>query len=193
MIDIDGKIVALDVIEEYFVCDLNACKGICCVEGDAGAPLTEEEIHVLEDIYEDVEPFLRPEGRAAIEKQGHWVIDADGDYTTPLVEGKECAYVIFEKGIALCGIEKAYREKKIDFQKPISCHLYPIRITSYEKFDAVNYDRWPICAPACACGDRLKVPVYKFVKTALIRKYGEDWFKQLEIAANMLNEEKNKS
>lgn len=192
MIDIDGKVVALDVIEEHFVCDLNACKGICCVEGDAGAPLTEEEIHILEDIYDDVEPFLRPEGRAAIDKQGHWVIDDDGDYTTPLVEGKECAYVIFEKGIALCGIEKAYREKKVDFQKPVSCHLYPIRITEYKKFEAVNYDRWPICAPACACGDQLKVPVYKFVKTALIRKYGADWYKQLEEAARLLEQEKNK-
>jgi hypothetical protein len=192
MIDIEGKIVSLDVLEEKFVCDLNACKGICCVEGDSGAPLDENEIHVLENILEDVKPYMEPDGIAAVEKQGAWVIDTDGDYVTPLVEGKQCAYVYFEKGFALCAIEKAWKEKKVDYQKPISCHLYPIRIKEYKRFDALNYDRWEVCAPACSCGKKLKVPVYKFVKGALIRKYGEDWYSQLEEAAALVEEERRK-
>lgn len=184
MIEIEDKILSRDLFEKKFVCDLNACKGACCVEGSSGAPLTEEEIYILEDIYEEVKPYLPSKGAKAIEKHGHWVIDADGDYTTPLVgEEKECAYTIFENGMALCGIEKAYKEGKISFKKPISCHLYPIRITQYQKFEALNYDVWHLCKPACACGEKLQVPVYKFLKEAIIRKYGEEFYTMVEAAA----------
>ena len=184
MIEIEDKILSLDLFEKKFVCDLNACKGACCVEGMSGAPLTEEEIHILENIYEDVKPYLTQKGIKAIEKQGQWVIDGDGDFTTPLVGGdKECAYTIFENGIAFCGIEKAHKEGAVDFKKPISCHLYPIRTKQYKKFEALNYDVWKLCKPACACGEKLQVPVYKFLKDALIRKYGKEFYKMVEAAA----------
>ena len=154
------------------------------MEGSSGAPLEEEEIHILEKIYEDVKPFLNQKGIKAIEKQGHWVIDADGDYTTPLVAAeKECAYTIFENGFALCGIEKAFKAGVIDYRKPISCHLYPIRTRQYAKFEALNYDVWHLCEPACACGEKLQIPVYKFLKDALIRKYGEEFYKMVDAAA----------
>ena len=184
MIEIEDKVLSLEIFEKKFICDLTACKGACCVEGSSGAPLTEEEIHTLEDIYEDIKSFLLPKGIKAIERQGQWVIDADGDYTTPLVaEEKECAYTIFENGIALCGIEKAYKAGATAFRKPISCHLYPIRTRNYDRFEALNYDVWHLCEPACACGEKLQVPVYKFLKEALIRKYGEEFYKLVELAA----------
>jgi hypothetical protein len=184
MIEIGRTMIATALLDQKFVCDLTACKGACCIHGDSGAPLEQAETEILEAIYPAVKPYMVPAGIAAVEEQGKWVIDSDGDYVTPLVGGdKECAYVYFDdKGTALCAIEKAWKEGKIDYQKPVSCHLYPVRITSYKRFDAVNYDEWEICAPACACGDKLQVPVYRFVKTALIRKYGEDWYAQLEEA-----------
>lgn len=185
MFQLGKTIVSEEIIERDFVCNLSACKGACCVEGDAGAPLTEEEVEVLRDIYPKVKPFLREEGIASIEKQGTHIETELGELETPLVDGNECAYVTFdEKGIAGCGIENAYNAGKIDFQKPVSCHLYPVRITEYSEFSALNYDRWPICDPACALGKELQVPVYKFVKTALIRKYGENWYAELEKIAS---------
>lgn len=184
MIAIDNTLVSEDLLEKKFVCDLNACKGACCVEGDSGAPLEKEEAKILDEIYEKIKPYLRPQGIEAIEEQGKYIIDVDGDLVTPLVKGKECAYVYFdEQNTACCAIEKAFKEGKIKFQKPISCHLYPVRISHYKNYDAVNYHAWNICKPACSCGSKLNIPVYKFVKTALIRKYGQDWYKQLEFAA----------
>lgn len=182
MIVIDDTIVSEHLLEKKFVCDLNACKGECCVAGDSGAPLDEEEIGILEDIWEEVKPYLPKDGVKAIEKQGVSVIDSDGDFTTPLVKGKHCAYTIFDQGIAKCGIEQAYYDKKISWKKPISCHLYPVRIDKHKTYDAVNYHKWDICKPACECGAKLDVPVYKFLKDPLIRKYGKDWYKQLELA-----------
>lgn len=185
MIEIEDKVLSRDIFEKKFVCDLNACKGACCVEGSSGAPLEKEEVKILEKIYEDVKPFLNAKGIKAIEKQGTWVIDADGDKVTPLVsKEKECAYTIFENGFALCGIEKAYKAGATDFRKPISCHLYPIRTRKYAKFEALNYDVWHLCEPACACGEKLQVPVYKFLKEALVRKYGEEFYKMVEAAAD---------
>lgn len=181
MFQLGKTIVSEEIIERDFVCNLNACLGACCVEGDAGAPLTEEEVEILRDSYPKVKAFLCKEGIAAIEKQGTHIETETGELETPLVDGNECVYVTFnEKGIAGCGIEQAYNAGAIDFQKPISCHLYPIRITEYSEFSALNYDRWPICDAACALGKELQVPVYKFVKTALIRKYGENWYAELE-------------
>ncbi|MEM1001910.1 MAG: DUF3109 family protein [Bacteroidota bacterium] len=181
-----GKtIVSEDIIEKEFVCNLSACKGACCVEGDAGAPLDEEEITILKDIYPKLKSYLRPEGIKAIEEQGTSIVTVFGEHETPLVEGKECAYTIFDDhGKAQCGIEKAYNGGAVDWKKPLSCHLYPVRLKDYSKFTAVNYNSWDICDDACALGASLKVPIYKFVREALIRKFGADWYKQLEQIAD---------
>ncbi|MBS1658598.1 MAG: DUF3109 family protein [Chitinophagales bacterium] len=184
MIVIDKTIVSDDLLDKEFVCALDKCKGACCVEGDSGAPLEWEETAILESIYEQVKPYMTEEGKAAVEKYGTWLIDSEGDLVTPLINGvRECAYTYFENGIAKCAIERACRDGKIDFQKPISCHLYPVRITKHENYDAVNYNRWNICSPACANGRELGISVHEFVKTALIRKYGQEWYNQLEGAA----------
>ncbi|MFM2016458.1 MAG: hypothetical protein RL007_114 [Bacteroidota bacterium] len=191
MIEIGKTLVSLDVVEKQFVCDLNACKGACCIHGDSGAPLEDGEETILEEIYDDVEPYLTEKGKKAIKKYGKWLVDSDGDKVTPLVGGdKECAYTIFENDIAFCGIEKAYRDGKVKWAKPVSCHLYPIRITNGKRNVLVNYEKWDICKPACACGEKLQVPVYKFVKNALIRKFGKDWYQQLELAADYIESKK---
>lgn len=189
MISIGDTLISEDILEKQFVCDLTACKGACCVEGDAGAPLEPEEVKILADEYEKVKPFLRPEGIQAIEEQGTHVIDElDGEPITPLVNDAECAYVVFdENGTTLCGIEKAWKEGKTDFRKPVSCHLYPIRVQKYSSFEAVNYHKWKICSAACTLGESLKLPVYKFTKDALIRKYGSEWYGDLEKAAEHLS------
>ena len=173
-----------DIFKENFVCNLTRCKGACCIEGDAGAPLERRELSMLEEVYPAVKPYMTEKGIAAVEEFGTWVRDFEGDITTPCVDGnKECAYVTWENGITKCAIEKANEEGEINWKKPISCHLYPIRITSYPEFDILNYDRWNICSSACSLGRELKVPVYKFLKDPLIRKYGEDWYRELEEAA----------
>ena len=184
MISIKNTLVSEELLEQEFVCDLSACKGACCVEGDGGAPLNEEELETLELIYEDVKPYITEKGIKSIEAQGKWVVGQDGGKETPLVRGKECAYVFFDQNkIAKCAIEVAYREGKIKYKKPISCELYPVRVSSYSEFDAVNYHKWHICKPACDCGQKLKIPVYKFLKEPLINKYGLDWYKALDFAA----------
>mgnify|MGYP001266680301 CR=1 FL=1 len=185
MISLGNTLLSEELFSEQFVCDLQKCKGACCVEGDAGAPLEPAEVDILKKEYSNFENYLRPEGRAAVEEQGTHVIDPmDDEPVTPLVNGAECAYVVFdEKGTTLCGIEKAWRDGKTSFRKPVSCHLYPIRIQRYKSFDAVNYHQWQICAPACDLGKELKVPVFRFAKDSLIRKYGEKWYQELEILA----------
>ncbi|ODS89420.1 DUF3109 family protein [Chryseobacterium lacus] len=185
MIQIDDKLISEDIFAQEFVCNLTKCKGACCVEGDVGAPLDKEETKILEEIFDKVKPYLRPEGVKALEEQGTWTVDPmDGDFVTPMVNGEECAYVIFdERGITKCGIEKAYEDGAIDWQKPISCHLYPIRVMEYSTFTAMNYHEWPICSDACALGKELQVPVYQFLKTPLIRKYGEEFYTTLSEAA----------
>jgi len=180
MILIDNTVISDDIKEQFFVCDLDKCKGACCVEGDLGATLEKKELEILEENYQKVKPFLNKEGIAAIEKQGTYIVDKEGDYSTPTVSGKECAYAIYDdKGILKCGIEQAYFAGKTKFRKPISCHLYPIRITKYDHYDALNYDRWHVCSPACGLGEKLGVPIYKFLKDSLIRKYGEEWYEEL--------------
>jgi len=185
MIAIDDTLISEDLFDKKFVCDLNACKGACCVAGDSGAPLDKDELPKLEAVLEAVKPYMVKKGVKAIEKHGPYVIDSDGDYTTTLVSDKaECAFVYFDdKKIAKCAIEKAYEEGKIKWKKPISCHLYPIRISQHKGYEAVNYNKWDVCEPACVCGKKLDVPVYKFLKEPLIRKYGKEWFKQLEKSA----------
>ena len=184
MIQIDDKLIFEDLFSEEFVCNLAKCKGICCVEGDAGAPLEEDETKILDEIYPKIKPYLRPEGIQAIEEQGTYTLDFEGDLVTPLVNNAECAYVIFdEKGYTKCAIEKAYEDGVIDWQKPISCHLYPIRITEYSNFSAINYHEWDICSDACTLGKELGVKVYQFLKKPLIRKYGEEFYQTLSEAA----------
>jgi hypothetical protein len=187
MIAIDRTLISEDLLDKKFVCDLNACKGACCVAGDSGAPLDKEELKILDSIVENVKPYMVKKGIKAIEKHGTYVVDGDGDYTTTLVSpGAECAFVFFDENkIAKCAIEQAYYDGKIGWKKPISCHLYPVRITKHKEYDAVNYDKWSVCKPACSCGEKLDVPVYKFLKEPLIRKYGKDWYKELEKSAKI--------
>ncbi len=174
-----NNLISEDIAQSYFICDLTKCKGACCVEGDLGAPLEKGELPLLEEIYERVKPFLTKAGIKAIETQGKYVFDREGEYSTPTVDGKECAYVVKENGILKCGIEKAYEAGETDFRKPISCHLYPVRVTKYKNYDALNYDEWHICNPACKLGAKRKVPLYRFLKDALIRKYGREWYDKL--------------
>ena len=188
MVQIDDKIISLDVFEQQFVCDLSACKGACCVEGDSGAPLESEEADILAKIYDKVKPFMREKGIREVEQQGFSVIDKDGDLTTPLVNNKECAFVYFDESkTAKCSIEKAFREGLIPFNKPISCHLYPIRVKEFNDYKALNFEEWKICEPACACGSKLDVPVYRFLKEPLIRAFGERFYEELQIVESELN------
>lgn len=181
MIIIDDKYISDEVIEEQFVCNLSACKGACCVAGDCGAPLDKAEVKTLKKVYPLVKPYLREEGIREIEKTGTNTVDDEYGYVTPIVNNGICAYAtINELGVVGCGIEKAYNDGIVDFKKPISCHLYPIRVKKYETFEAVNYDRWDICSPACKNGKQLQVPVYRFLKDAIIRKYGEEFYTVLD-------------
>lgn len=185
MIEVQHTLVHEDVVKENFVCNLNKCKGACCIEGDSGAPLEQTELAILDEIYPIVKPYMTSKGIEAVEQQGTSVKDFEGDLTTPCVDkNKECAYVTWENGITKCAIEKAYEDGKISWKKPISCHLYPIRITAYPEFDVLNYDRWNICKSACSFGNELKVPVFQFLKEPLIRKYGAAWYDMLEQKVN---------
>ncbi|QRR03619.1 DUF3109 family protein [Dyadobacter sandarakinus] len=180
MILIENTCISDDIEDQLFVCNLEKCKGACCVEGDSGAPLDESELAILDEIYPQVAPYLTEAGKQVIAREGTYTKDLDGDYVTPIIDGKECVYAIYdERGILKCAIEEAYNDGKISYKKPISCHLYPIRVTKYEEFHALNYDRWEICSPACSLGSELGVPVYKFLKAPLIRAYGEHWYEQL--------------
>ncbi len=189
MIEIDDKIVSADLLRECFACDLTQCKGICCVEGNAGAPLEMDEVDVLEEEWENYRPYMTPEGIEAVERQGCMVVDPDGDYTTPLVDDAECAFSCEENGITYCAIERAWKEGKTSFRKPISCHLYPIRLASFSNGSiGLNYHRWEVCRPACECGKRLGIPVYRALKEPIVRRFGEDFYHQLEAAADLLAE-----
>jgi len=188
MIEVGSVLVHEDIVRENFVCNLKKCKGACCLQGDSGAPLNHDELHILDEIYPKVKPFMTAKGIATIEETGTYVTDFEGDYTTPCVDtNKECAYVTWENGITKCAIEKAYEYGAINWKKPISCHLYPIRITKYPEFDVLNYDRWSICSPACSFGNELKVHVHEFLKEPLIRKFGEEWYRELEEAVEAYN------
>ncbi|TNF29060.1 MAG: DUF3109 family protein [Bacteroidetes bacterium] len=190
MFAIQNTLVSLDLLERHFVCDLQACKGACCVKGDAGAPLTDEEIALLEDLIDDIQPYLDEEGHAAIAQNGVFEIDVDGDKGTTLLKNGRCAFALVdENGMVSCGIEKAHSEGAIHFKKPISCHLYPVRITEYDNYDAINYNKWSICSPACSCGAKLQVPLYRFLKDALIRKYGTEWYEELEMIDQLYKEQ----
>lgn len=181
MIVLQNTVISDDVRDQFFVCNLEKCKGACCVEGDLGAPLEEEELAVLQESYEQIKPYMTGAGKHAVEEQGLYIKDWEGDYSTPTINNRECAYAIYDENKKLkCAIEQAYNDGKISWKKPISCHLYPIRVTKYDNFEALNYDRWGICSAACSFGQDLGVRVYQFLKEPLIRKYGESWYKELE-------------
>ncbi len=181
MMEIGDKVVSLDLINCRFVCDLDRCKGVCCVDGESGAPLEAGETETLDREYPNIRPYLREEGNRAIAKQGTWVVDTDQETVTPLVEGKECAYAVFEGDIAYCGIERAWEAGVTSFRKPVSCHIYPMRVKNYRGFTGMNYDRWKICDPAREHGEKEDVPVFRFLREAIERKYGEEFYRKLEI------------
>lgn len=183
MLQVGSSLVSLDLIEKQFVCNLSRCKGACCVLGDSGAPLEEDEVGLLESEYDKVKPYLRNISIEAIEKNGKWQVDSDGDKVTTLVDNKECVFVVFEKGVATCAIEKAYFDGKTTFRKPVSCHLYPVRLTKYSNFVAVNYHEWDVCKHAIKLGGKLEQPLFVFLKEALIRKFGKEWYDELELSA----------
>jgi hypothetical protein len=184
MIQIDDVVVSLDVLQEKFLCDLGACKGECCIEGDAGAPVEQDEVAKLEEVLPIIREDLSPEARAVIDKQGVVYVDEEGDLVTSIVNGKDCVFTYYdEKGTCFCAIEKAYRAGKVDFYKPVSCHLYPIRVGNYGPYKAVNYHRWNVCKAAVLLGKKENVPVYKFLKEPLIRKFGQEWYDALEEVA----------
>ena len=187
MVQIDDVVVSLDVFREKFICNLDACKGQCCIEGDAGAPLEEEEVAELEKVRPVIWDQLSPQAREIIDRQGVCYTDQDGDLVTSIVNGKDCVFTCYdEKGCCYCAIEKAYRDGKVDFYKPVSCHLYPIRVGNYGPYKAVNYHRWDVCKAAVILGQKENVPVYKFLKEPLIRKFGEAWYNEMESVAEEL-------
>lgn len=192
MIEIDNVLISDEIVEEHFVCDLIKCKGACCVDGDAGAPLENKELKELEEAYNQVLPYLTKEGRLKIEQEGKYIYDHEFGWVTPTISNGMCAYgTIDKKGIVKCGIEQAYNDGKINWKKPISCHLFPIRIKKTNKTELVNYEpREDLCSPACALGKKLKVPVYQFLKEPIIRKYGNDFFEALDATAHHFKENK---
>ncbi len=182
--------VHTDILKEYFVCDLASCKGKCCVEGDYGAPLEPEEINEIRKELEHIKAFMSAEGVRWLEEHDFFEKDPDAEFVTSCIEGKDCVFSIVSKeGIYQCAIEIAHNQSGISIKKPVSCHLYPVRVRKYQNLIGVVYDRWSICSPACRLGAREKVPVYRFVKEALIRKFGEDWYSELEDIADILKKE----
>lgn len=187
MLQIEDTIISLDLLEESFLCDLSACKGICCVEGDSGAPVEENEIQELEAVLPFIWNDLSDKAKEIIDQQGVVYLDEDGEYVTSIVEGEDCVFTYYDQnGVCKCAIEKAYREGKTSFYKPVSCHLYPVRVAQYKGFRAVNYHRWNVCQAACVLGKRENLKVYQFLKEPLIRKFGEEWYNHLLQAAKEL-------
>jgi len=190
MLRINDTIFSFNILEKKFRCNLAACKGNCCRYGDSGAPLSNDEAKILEDILETIKPYLTPEGIAAIEEKGTSITDFENEKVTPLIGNEECAYTIKDGGIFLCAIEKAWSEGKVAFRKPLSCHLFPIRIKQYSDFKAVNYEELAICSPARLSGEREGLYVYKFLKEPLIRALGEEMYNDLCISADELRKNK---
>jgi hypothetical protein len=196
MIAINNILISDEIVQEQFVCDLSKCKGGCCVDGDAGAPLNKDELQKINEVYDAVLPYLPEESKRELERQGNYVYDKDFGWVTPTIESKVCVYGIIDKnGIVKCGIEQAYNDGKVQWKKPISCHLYPIRIQQSrdKQTDYVNYEpREDLCSAACTLGKKLKVPVYAFLKDALIRKYGSEFYETLEATASHMDEKRQK-
>lgn len=180
MLQIQNALVSLDLAEEFFCCDLDQCLGACCIEGDAGAPVTPEEIMKLEEVLPDIKADLMPRAVEAIEEEGVAYTDEEGDLVTTIIDGRNCAFSCYaEGGKCLCAIDKAYREGRVGWRKPISCYLYPLRLTEYPTFTAVNYHRWKICRSAVANGKRLGIRLYQAMKEPLIARFGPEWYAEL--------------
>ncbi len=181
MIEIDGKVINTEIFRRRFICDISKCKGTCCYDGDSGAPLEEDELEKLTEVYPTVRPYLSDEENEEIAKQGLWVTDRDGDLVTPIIRGCECVYTNREEdGTWSCAIEKAYREGKTKWRKPISCYLYPIRVSRTRKYEMLNFHEWEVCCPAIELGEKVGTPAYKFLKDPIIAKYGEEFYNELE-------------
>ncbi len=190
MIQIRDTILSDDIFKEHFICDLNKCKGACCVEGDSGAPLEQEEFEQINSILSEIWNDLSPQARELINKQGIAYVDEDGELVTSIINGRECVFTFFdENGICKCAIDNAYREGRTSVPKPISCHLYPIRLKKYNDFTAVNYNKWHICKPAVRFGKKENIKIYQFLKEPLIRKFGEEWYAEVCEAAKLLEKE----
>ncbi|MFR9620340.1 MAG: DUF3109 family protein [Rikenellaceae bacterium] len=191
MIEIDDKIVSVDILRESFACDITKCKGICCVEGDSGAPLEIDEVDLLEEYYDSYKPYMTAEGREAVARQGFMVVDEDGDYTTPLVDNAACAYAYEQEGITLCAVERAWLNGECAFRKPISCHLYPIRLINFSNGSVgLNYHHWHVCHSACDNGRKLGIPIYKSLREVIVRRFGEEFYHDLEVAEELVKESK---
>ncbi len=181
MVQIGDKIVSKELFNQKFICHLEKCEGNCCVFGDFGAPLEEYEVELIEKHVEAIKPFMRTEGLREVSRQGSWVVDPDGDRVTPLVGREECAYALFEGDIASCAIEKAYEKGAIPFQKPISCHLYPIRVNPLKSGVALNYHQWSVCEPARILGEKMDMPVFRFLRDPITRVYGASFYQEMEV------------
>ena len=190
MLRIGDTIFSLDIIEKKFSCDLQHCRGVCCRYGDSGAPLTADEVDILEKILPEVKPFLRSDGKSAIEEQGTSITDSDKDLVTPLIDNMDCAYSVFGGEVLMCGIEKAWSEGKISFRKPLSCHLFPIRVKQFSGFTAVNYQELSICSGGREKGKRAGIYLYEFLKEPMIMAFGEKIYQELCISAEYLRRER---
>ena len=180
LIEIGNKIVSTDIFSEQFTCDLNKCKGACCVKGNGGAPLNEKEVEKIQNNIEKIKPYMSKSGIETINREGVYYLDEEDTPATKLIDKKECCFVYFDEDeIAKCSIETAYKAGDINFNKPESCHLYPIRTKEFNEFTAINYETWDICSPACSLGKSLKVPVYQFLKEPIIRVFGNSFFEEL--------------
>lgn len=188
MIQIQQTLLSDDIFEETFICDLCKCKGQCCVDGESGAPLTNEEFNQINEILPEIWNDLSPTAQEVINEQGIAYTDYDGELVTSIIKGEECVFTYFdENGICKCAIDNAYKEGRISVEKPISCHLYPIRLTEYKEYTAVNYHRWSICEPAVKLGRKNGLPLYRFLKEPLIRKFGEEWYNEVCEASKLFN------
>ena len=183
MLQIQDALVSLDLAEQFFCCDLDACLGACCIEGDAGAPITEDEREKIEEVLPAVADDLLPRARETVEREGVAYIDEEGDLVTTIIDGRNCAFTCYGKdGMCLCALERAYREGRTSWKKPASCALYPLRLTEYPTFTAVNYHRWKICRPAETLGRKLGIRLYQFLKQPLIDRFGQEWYDELVLA-----------
>ncbi|MBW7868070.1 MAG: DUF3109 family protein [Brumimicrobium sp.] len=192
LIQIGDKIVTDELFTRKFMCDLNKCKGACCVEGEDGAPVTTDEIKIIEELLPKIKPYMITEGIEKVEKDGVAHADKDGDMVTNLVSNGACAFVFYdERGIAKCAIEKAYRNGDINWKKPISCELFPIRAKKFPEFTALNYEEIDICKPGCVLGEKMNIPLYQFLKNAIIRAYGEEFYQELDKVFLEIQKEEN--
>ncbi len=180
MMQIQDTLVTLDLAEQFFCCDLEKCLGACCIEGDAGAPVTEGEVEKIREVLPVVEPEMLPRAVEEIKESGVAYVDEEGDLVTTILDGRNCAFTCYGPGgVCLCALEKVFREGKTDFRKPISCSLYPLRITEYPTFTAVNYHRWKICRDAEVLGRKKGIRLYRFLRAPLTERFGKEWYDEL--------------